>query len=324
MDTPDGLISALVLDGNGGARVTDAAGVDTWSADDGPLWLHLERKHPRSECWLREDSGLSGLVVDALLADDARPRCTPHSGGLVVVLRGVNLNPGAEPDDMISLRLWIDTHRVISLRSPRLLAAQDLREQLDTGDGPRTTGDLLAALTAALTERIAPVVSALDDRIDDMEEALLDLQTDTPRLGLTAARRQAIALSRYLGPQREALLRLAETPGGPLAPDDRAQLRESANRTIRYVEDLSAHRERAVLIQEELHTRQSDRINRTMYVLSMVTAIFLPLGLITGLLGINVGGVPGVDSPAAFAWVCGALVVLGALQFLVLKWWKLL
>lgn len=324
METPDGLISALVLDGAGGARGTDAAGVATWSADDGPLWLHLEREHPQTESWLHGSSGLSDLVVDALLAADARPRCTPQPGGLLVVLRGANLNPGAEPDDMISLRLWVDAHRVISLRTPKLMAAQDLRDRLESGVGPRDAGGLLTGLTAALTERIAPSVVALDDRIDDMEEALLDTCGATLRLDLNAARRQAIAFSRYLVPQREAVTRLTDLPGGPLSDDDRSRLHESANRTTRYLEDLNALRERASLIQEELLARHSDSMNRTMYILSLVAAIFLPLGLLTGLLGINVGGMPGMESPAAFFWVCVLLVVLGVLEYLVLRWWKLL
>lgn len=324
METSDGLICAMVLDGAGGALDIDAAGVKAWSPGDGPLWIHLERTHPQTEAWLNTSSGLDALVVDALLAKDARPRCAPQPGGLIVVLRGVNLNPGAEPDDMISLRLWVDGHRVISLRTPRLMAAQDLREKLGAGVGPLASGGLMTCLAVGLTERIAPVVADLDERIDDMEESLLDTRGDTLRQDLAGARRQAIALSRYLAPQREAVTRLADLPGGPLSADDRSYLRESANRTVRYVEDLGALRERAVLIQEELLARHADSMNRTMYILSLVAAIFLPLGLITGLLGINVGGVPGMDSPAAFFWVCVLLVVLGVLEFLVLRWWKLL
>ena len=63
--------------------------------------------------------------------------------------------------------------------------------------------------------------------------------------------------------------------------------------------------------------RRAETMNRQMLILSVVAAIFLPLGLITGLLGINVGGIPGADNPWAFAIVCVLLVVLGALQF----WW---
>ncbi len=324
METTDGLISALVLDGAGGARETDAQGVAAWSSDDGALWVHLEREHPQTEAWLSASSGLEDLVVEALLTAEARPRCTPHAGGLIVVLRGVNLNPGAEPDDMISLRLWVDAHRVISLRTPKLMAAQDLREKLEAGAGPMNAGGVMTCLAVALTERIAPVLADLDDRIDDMEESLLGTCGDTLRQDLAGARRQAIALSRYLGPQREAVTRLADLSGGPIATDDRSYLRESANRTVRYLEDLGALRERAVLIQEELLARHADSMNRTMYILSLVAAIFLPLGLLTGLLGINVGGMPGMDAPAAFFWVCVLLVVLGVLEYLVLRWWKLL
>ena len=324
METTDGLISAMVLDGEGGAQAIDAAGVAGWSADDGTLWLHLERKHPQTIAWLNESSGLREMLIDSLLAEDARPRGTSHPGGLVVVLRGVNLNPGAEPDDMISLRLWVDKHRIISLRSPKLMAVQDLRDTLVEGLGPRDSGGVLSALAGFLTERIAPVVAGLDEKIDDMEEALLDDDSVSPRLDLAAARRQAIELSRYLAPQRDAMERLATLSSGPLSAGDRSCLHEWANRTTRYVEDLGALRERSALIQEEVLARHADRMNQNMYVLSLVAAIFLPLGLVTGLLGINVGGMPGLHSSVAFLWVCVLLVILGFLEYLLLRWFKLL
>ena len=63
----------------------------------------------------------------------------------------------------------------------------------------------------------------------------------------------------------------------------------------------------------------TERMNQTMYIISVFTAIFLPLGLLTGLLGINVGGMPGVESPAAFWIVCGLLLVISAGLVLLLK-----
>ena len=324
MESDNGLINALVLDGAGGGQVLDAAGLGGWEPEQGPLWLHLDRKHPETVRWLEEDSGLDDVVTSALQVPDARPRCTPYANGMIVVFRGVNLNPGAEPDDMISLRMWVDADRVISLRTPKLMAAQDMRDKLAAGTGARTTGELVRGFAASLTERISPVVFNLEERIDDLEELVLESKGGSLRLDLAGVRRQAIALSRYLSPQREAFTRLADLPPSILTATDQTWLRESTNRTARYLEDLAALRERAALVQEEVLSRQSDRMNRTMYVLSLVAAIFLPLGLLTGLLGINVGGMPGVESPAAFWSVCVLLVVLAVVEYYVLRWWKML
>ena len=79
---------------------------------------------------------------------------------------------------------------------------------------------------------------------------------------------------------------------------------------MRYVEDLDESRERAAVTQEELAGRISDRMNKTMYMLAIVATVFLPLGLLTGLLGINVGGIPGTDNTYAFLIVCLMLVSL--------------
>ena len=67
-------------------------------------------------------------------------------------------------------------------------------------------------------------------------------------------------------------------------------------------------RERAAVIQEELAGRLAEQMNKRMYMLSMVAAVFLPLGFLTGLLGINFGGIPGAGNPLGFEWVIGVLV----------------
>jgi zinc transporter len=80
------------------------------------------------------------------------------------------------------------------------------------------------------------------------------------------------------------------------------------------VEELDTARERAAITQEELNARIAEQMNTRMYALSVTAAIFLPLGLLTGLLGINVGGIPGSEHPAGFAAVCGLLLLVAILQ----------
>jgi len=91
---------------------------------------------------------------------------------------------------------------------------------------------------------------------------------------------------------------------------DRAHIREVWERTARFVEDIDSAREHAAVTQEELNNRLSEQMNKAMYLLSIVAAIFLPLGLLTGLLGINVGGIPGAEYKWAFAIVALGLIGL--------------
>lgn len=308
----DGLVHAFVLDGTGGGKPLDWDGVRGWRHGDGALWIHVDHSTETARQWLRRESGLDPLVVDALLALETRPRCLVRGDGELVILRGVNLNPGADPEDMVAIRIWIDAHRVVSVRHRRLMAVQDIRERLFEGHGPNDTGDVLVAVTDRMVERMAPVIAEIDDSVDAVEDAVLTGESAELRGTIAGIRRQAIGLRRYIAPQREAMARLAMEPVDWLDEVKRGRLREIADRVTRYVEDLDAVRDRAQVIQDELSARLSEQMNRNMYLLSVVATILLPLSFLTGLLGINVGGIPGTDNPWAFATVCVILVALGA------------
>jgi zinc transporter len=129
-------------------------------------------------------------------------------------------------------------------------------------------------------------------------------------MDLASMRRQSISFRRYLAPQREAFNRLYNEKTSWLNDMDRLQLREIADRTTRFVEDLDEVRDRAAVTHEELGSRLAEQLNKRMYVLSIVAAIFLPLGFVTGLLGINVGGIPGAENKSAFLVVCAMLGVV--------------
>ncbi|HKJ95993.1 MAG TPA: zinc transporter ZntB [Gammaproteobacteria bacterium] len=299
-DTHEALICAYRGGPEGALRQTDWSGIRDWQPEAGTLWVHLNRKASESRRWLESDSGLPGLVIEALLQEETRPRIAPMPGGLLVILRGVNLNPGANPEDMVSIRMWIERDRLITLRGPRLLAVQDVRDDLDAGRGPATAAEVLAALAESLIARMGPVVVELDEALDTVEETLLTQQSRDMRARLIALRRQGIILRRYIAPQREVLARLASERFEVIADTDRARLREVSDRVARYMEDLEAVRDRAAVAQEELANRLTDRMNRTMYLLSVVATLFLPLSFVTGLLGVNVGGIPGADDPSGF------------------------
>ncbi len=317
------LLGAYVLDGQGGGTPLDWEGVRAWTPEQGLLWVHCHQRGELAGDWLRSESGIDPIIAEALLTEESRPRVAADGNGLLVILRGVNLNPGEEPEDMISIRMWIEDRRIISFRRRKLKAVQDLRGMIDRGNGPGNAGEFLGILSSRLVDRMGPVVADLDDQVDDLEDQVLSLESETLRDQLADVRRQAIGLRRYIAPQRDALMRLITEQLDWIGQKERNQLRETLDRTLRFVEDLDAARERAQVIQDELSVRLSEQMNRNTYVLSVVAAIMLPLGLITGLLGINVGGMPGVEYKWAFAIVCALLAVFGGVLYFLfrrLKW----
>jgi zinc transporter len=319
MSEEAGLIFGHVMDGKGGGREIGWDEVGAWRPADGPMWLHLDRNAEESESWLTTASGLDPIVVDALLAEETRPRAANMGDGLLVILRGVNLNPGADPEDMVAVRLWVDEHRVISMRARKVMAVADLHDAMQVGRGPKSSADFLVQLAARLVDRMAPVIEELDDQVDGLEDDLLTAESREIRSGLRDVRRAAIALRRYLAPQRDAMARIQSEDLGWFDTRQKARMREVSDRVIRYVEDLDEARERAAVVQDELMNRMSDQMNRNMYLLSVVAAIMLPLGFLTGLLGINVGGIPLADNSQGFIVVSGLLAAIVVLEIILVR-----
>jgi len=324
MSDANGLICAYRIDAAGQATLL---GWDDLAAAareaGGYVWAHLDRHSARTERWLRDESGVDPLVQDALLAEETRPRCSPVGPGFIVNLRGVNLNPGAAPEDMVSLRVWIEENRIISVRLRRLMAVEDIRQRVEGGTGPRTTPDFLVSLAERLAERMEPVIATLDDELDELEALEFDHVSRGLRTRLRQIRRKAAILRRYIAPQRDALTRFTIEEISWMAAYQRHRLRETADDIMRFVELLNADWERAAVMQDELTNRLAEQTNERLYLLSIIAGIFLPRSFVTGLLGINVGGIPATDNPYGFAGVVVVLLLLGILEiwlFRRLRW----
>lgn len=315
----ESLVCAYRFDGRGGAQEVGWERVDEPAPPGGFVWIHVNRTAEASQTWLRARSRLEPLVVDALLVEDTRPRFTRLPGGALLNLRGVNANPGAHPEDMLSVRIWLGSDRVVSARRYPMLAVQDLRAAIAAGRAPATPGELVVQIADRLGARMEPVIHGLDDETDRLEEAVMSEAQARLRSEIARVRRQAILLRRHIGPQREALGQILRDADAGFDETLRRRLGEIADRITRYVEELDAIRERALVVQDELVSRAAEEMNRTMYLLSIVAAIFLPLGLITGVLGVNVAGIPGADTPWAFAALCLGLVLLGVLEFALIR-----
>lgn len=319
MSDNTGLIFCCELDGTGGGRELGLSDIEHRGPGCGTFWVHLDYTGNAARQWLSNRSGIDPVIVDALTAEETRPRSLVHKDGMLLILRGVNLNPNTDPEDMVSVRLWIDSRRIVSMRRRRIMAMEDLRQALIAGSGPAGPGDFLNALSDRLVLRMGTVISEMDDAIDALEDEIISEQNHELRQKIANIRRAAISMRRYLAPQRDVMARLHNERVDWLGDAERMRLREVADRTIRYVEDLDSIRERAAVTQEELNSRLTEHMNRTMYVLSIVAGIFLPLGLLTGLLGINVGGIPGTDNPWAFTIFCIILTAIAGLQIWLFK-----
>lgn len=322
MDATQQLVFALELNGKGGARELTLQ--DIQRTGHAPRWLHFNAGVPGTAELMYQCAGhIDRATIAAMLDPEARPRMVEIDSQVQLTLRGVNLNDNQHAEDMLAVRLLITADSVVSVRYERLQTVQDIAARLLAGKGPRDIGEIVSLLCSRLLERMDPVLGQLDEDTDNIEERLIDAADADLRKNITDVRKKAILLRRYIAPQREAIGKLRASDASWLSAKDRRSLQESHDRVTRYVEDLDAIRERAQIVKDELVNILSDKLNRNLYVISVVTAIFLPLGFLTGLFGINIGGMPGVDNPMAFwefAAVLTGLVIVQIILFKVLKW----
>ena len=311
---------ALLLDRNGNAKELTYNEINgNTLPEDGILWVHFDYSSQMAKDWIRNKSGIDSVAMDALLTEETRPRTTILNDSFLIALRGVNLNPNSKPEDMVSIRMFISDNLIITTKRRNLLSVDEIIDCLKRGIGPKSSSEFLNELTYRVTSRMENVIGELEDRTDFLEESLVDFGDSKFRSELLAIRRETIILRRYLFPQKEAISKLYHDRVTWLNEYEKLELRETNDQVIRYIEELDTIKDKVALIQEDLANKLSEQMNKKMFVLSIISVIFLPLSFLTGLLGINVGGIPGANNDNAFYIFVGILVLIVSTQLIIFK-----
>lgn len=305
-----------ILVGDGPVRTVTAEEAATY-AGPGFVWIHLESNDPKERsAFLGPD--IPDVAANALIATETRPRCDRIGDGAIVNLRGPAVEGVEETDRLLSIRMFVRRAKVNSVTRFPLAATAVVVEQMKAGQ-ILDPGDLVAAFARTISKQLDPQVAALGDLLDDCETGLEPRQVWRLRSVIAKARSEAIAFRRFVAPDRDALLTLAQLDFDWLADEDRLHIREAADRFARMAEELEAVRERAALLHEQITDMRSEQIDQRSLYISVVAFIFLPLTFITGLLGMNVEGIPYAHTQWAFWGVVAFCVIVGAV---VLGWFR--
>ena len=250
------------------------------------------------------------MAANALMASETRPRCDDVDDGALINLRATAADTMQDSDGLVSIRVWVEGHRVTSVSRHRLAALATVGSAMRAGritDG----GDFVATVAQAISVQLDPEVAALGDTLDDCE-GMLDVGEiyKLPR-EIAAIRSQAIVLRRFVAPDRDALTAMAQLEFDWISREDRLHLREAADRFARMAEELEAVRERAALLHEQLTDLRAEKIDQRSLAIAVTAFIFLPLTFVTGLLGMNVEGIPFAHEPWSFWGVVAFCVVIG-------------
>lgn len=260
------------------------------------VWIHLTESDTEAQAWLIGEAGLPDYIVEALTATETRPRCDQFGDGAFLNLRGRSDAAMPMSDPLASVRIWAVAGRVISV-TRRPLTALDLVEAELAKGLIHDPGDLIAEFAAAITTELDPEVAELGDDLDDCEADLDADKVFELRRKVTQIRVAAIGYRRFLSPQRAAIEKLASLQVNWLHEDDRMHLSAAADRAARMAEELESIRERAALTHEALTDLRAEQIDSRSLVIAIVAMIFLPLTFLTGLLGMNVEGIPYAKEP---------------------------
>ena len=302
---PIAAVFALKLDGKGGADPL----LPGSELPEDDVWMHLDYSSPHAYEWIKSTPLLPDGVRDSLQGDSSRPKLVKANGGMLLTLRCINANEGQRPDHMVAIRFYISDRIIVSTRRRRVHAVEAIVEDLAKRMGPLNTADWLVDLCEHITEQAGDFIDELQEKIALLEEHLLNERT-IDRVDLADMRRQLIVSRRYLAPQRDLFSRLANEKVGWLEADDLRRLQEIADRLGRWLEDLDASIARTSLLADEVNARLTEAMTRRTYIMSIMAMVFLPATFLTGLFGVNLGGIPGGGSEIGFLVFVSLLIAL--------------
>ncbi len=300
--------AAVLLAGRSGAQ------------SDWFLWLHFSLSNAASERWLRQNLSLPDAFHESLHESVGSTRLEQAGDSLLAVIHDVLFDFNFDASDVSTVTLCVEPRVLISARPRPVRSIDRLRASVKAGATFHSTAGLLAHLLQDQAGVLVEIVRHVTSRVDTIEDKLLKNQVAVSRAELGTLRRVLVRLQRLLAPEPAALFRLLSRPPEWIGEDDLQDLRQSAEEFSAVVTDSGSLVERIRLLQEELAAQINEQNNRILFLLTVVTVLALPVNLIAGLFGMNVGGIPLADDRGGFWLVVGLVVsVTAALSYLALR-----
>lgn len=300
---PSGLVWGFQFGPDQRPQALDSGAALAWM--DAPLagefiWLHFNLSNAASEKWLKAHGKLADEFFETLHQGSRSTRIELAEGDLIAVVNDVLHSFSFEASDISTLWINVSERVVISARRQPLQSIERLRQAVRGGEPIRSPVELLTHLLRDQADVLVNIVRDAVARADEIEDKLLAGRLTEKREDLGALRRVLVRLQRLLAPEPAALFRLLQRPPSWVADIDTQELRQSTEEFSVVLSDMASLQERIKLLQEEIAARVNEENGRSLYVLTIVTVLALPINIIAGLLGMNVGGIPLANHPHGF------------------------
>lgn len=308
-----GLICGYLFDRQHAGRLLHTTQVLDWlkapqdKERDGFLWLHFNLTHAATEKWLHEHTASPDEFYETLHQGSRSTRIEHADQHLIAVVNDVLHDFSFDPSDIATLWLNVSRQVMISARRKPLKSVDHLRDAVNAGEIFHSPMELLTHLLRDQADVLTGIVRNAITKIDDVEDHLLADRLNKKRSNLGELRRLLVRLQRLLAPEPAALFRLLQKPPAWMAENDVHELRQSTEEFSVVLSDMASLQERIKLLQEEIAAHVNEQNNRSLFVLTIVTVLALPINIITGLMGMNVGGVPMAQNDLGF-WMIVAII----------------
>jgi zinc transporter len=277
------------------------------------LWLHFSLSNAASEPWLRRYLTLPDTFYESLRSDTDSTHLEQDGDALVARIHDVLFDftfnaPVATTTLCIKPRVMVSAH----VRPWRSI--DQLRAAVEAGHVFRSPLEVLSRLLRDQARVLVDIVRKFTKRVDPIEEQLLSkrISVSVSRSELGSLRRMLVRLQRLLAPEPAAFFRLLNRPPDWIPEDELQDLQKAAEKFSTAISDTAALVERVRQLQEELAALVNEQTNRTLFVLTVVTVLALPITLVAGLFGMNVGGIPLSQHKYGFFLLVSPLLILTA------------
>ena len=286
---------------------------------DRTFWLNL---YGLNDPVLLDEIGkrfnLHPLVLEDIVNTDQRPKMEDYGAYLFFVAKAVEYDAASHIITTDQVSIVLGTGYVLSFQEKPTGTFATLRERLKNAKGQiRKKGAdyLVYGLLDSVVDRYFACVEGLAEHAEALESLVVTRPTQKLLRELHGIRRKTLFLRRAVLPLREVAAQLARGENMLIAHDTLPFLRDIYDHTVYVVESLDAIRDLLAGLMDIYVTSLSNRINLQIRLLTVITTIFMPLTLLTGIFGMNLKHMPFLEWEGSFyvLMVFMLAIVLGLL-----------
>ena len=310
--------TAYYLDSDGKLHInlTEDQVKSSYDSGAGLLWVDTSETSNEDGQFIDRVFHFHPLAIEDCISTTIHsPKVDDFGDYIFIIVHGVNYAVESEVVETAELAIFLGKNYVVSNHSYPLLSVEAVKQLVEHDGRPmRRSADFLAySIVDTLVDNVLPTVDKMTEIAEDIEEEVVHKPQQPTLEAILKLKRSAVHLHRVMAPQREALNRISRGDFELVGEEAKIFYRDIYDHIVR-IDDLNQTvRDMTDNALATYMSSVSNKQNEVMKILSIVAAIFLPLGLLTGIFGMNFVNMPELG----VSW--GYYAVLGFIGFAILS-----